>query len=112
MGKRKAEDSFQGTEQEIYTWVEVSTEEILRSKVEPSTGTLQQLGATRVNIELGSFSGEFEVVVVPEELTGDEAGRGVAASGEAPASVIKGHEDEAELHPFWQLLELAGYELL
>ena len=115
MGKRKAEGSpweFQGPEQANYTWLEVSTEEILRSEVEPIEGALQQLGATSVTTELGTSSVVFELVVVPEGPTGDEFGKGVVASGEAPAGTITEHENEAGLHPFWQLLELAGYELL
>ena len=37
---------------------------------------------------------------------------GAQSSSKVPAVVNQEGEDEEDLHPFWQLLELAGYEML
>lgn len=47
-----------------------------------------------------------------EEPTSKGVREGVQAISKVPAVVGREYEDGEELHPFWELLELAGYELL
>lgn len=58
-----------------------------------------------------SLSEESGVVKSLEGPTGRAVEKGVLPIHEVPT--VAGEEDggEEELHPFWQLLELAGYEL-
>ena len=46
------------------------------------------------------------------EPVGQVDEKGVQSSSEVPAVVNQESGDEEDLHPFWQLLELAGYEML
>ena len=115
MGKRKAEGSnweFRGTEQVIYTWLEVSTKDIISEEAKSIEATNPQPEATSLSAGIGSLSGEPRVVTAPEGPTVKAAGGGVTTSGEATVGMSRQPEDELELHPFWQLLELAGYERL
>lgn len=101
-----------GTEQEIHTCLKISNEDRTSGEVGPVDTTDQHSRATSLSSGNCSLSEESGFVRALEEPTGKAVEEGVVPISEVLAVAGKEGEDENELHPFWQLLELAGYELL
>lgn len=101
-----------GTEQEIHTCLKISNEDRTNGEAGPVDTTDQQLRATSLSSGNCSLSEESGFVRALEEPIGKAVEKGVVPISEVPAVAGKEGEDENELHPLWQLLELAGYELL
>ena len=99
------------TEQEIDAWLDVSNEDRTGGNVGMADATKRQLRSTSLSSGSCSLKEESGTMETLGEPSGKAVEKVIQASSEVPAVLGKVYEDGEDLHPLWQLLELAGYDM-
>ena len=114
MGKQKADEINLTTPCEEVNGLPVLVPrncEIVEGEVESGEPTSQVLVGASLNLDELPCSEELVVDAQLDQPTVSTGGEGVTANGESTAGTEGRSEADVEPYTFWQILELAGYEL-